>query len=477
MDSPIVWLDSRRRTSHLADGSNVAHHEPLSYQLMAIWNKKDGAVAIDPSQLTLGLFVWLDVKWSEHPFMSNRMLLKSEDDLAVMRTLDIAGRLYYFPSKSEVPLPPRAQTDAAAAPAASKSAAEKPAVAGEGVPADTKPPARLELSAQQQQIAQLKAERMVRHKQSQVQADRAWESTARTTREALTAVTAAPRAAGKKLDGMSTDMASAVARGKAVMLHLLGTKVGGVQQCHALNTLTLAMMLGKRAGLDETALKDLAMAAVVHDAGKAEIPTRILAVGKRNRYEEDQYRQHLQFSLRFATESGMFSAQALEIIADHHELVDGSGWPKGKRDLSIGARILALVDRYDRLCTPEALDLAPMAPTEALSQLLKRESARYDTALLGFLIKLLGVYPPGTIVQLSDGGLGQVVAPGSQSLKPKVVIFNESSSKEEAHVLELELAGELKVSAALRLDSLPADVLAWFKPDQPQAYFFAVNSD
>jgi HD-GYP domain-containing protein (c-di-GMP phosphodiesterase class II) len=72
---------------------------------------------------------------------------------------------------------------------------------------------------------------------------------------------------------------------------------------------------------------------------------------------------------------------------------------------------------------------------EALSVLLRRESSKFDPALLGFLIKLLGIYPPGTLVQLSDGSLGQVVAPGADSLKPKVLLYNPLTSKEDAHVL------------------------------------------
>ena len=159
---------------------------------------------------------------------------------------------------------------------------------------------------------------------------------------------------------MSTGVAKTVADAQQVLLHLLGHKSGGGQQFHAINTMTLSLLLGKRVGLSQKALTDLAMAALVHDAGKAEVPARIFTIAKRNKYEENLYRQHLQIGLRYANESGMFSPEALEILADHHEAMDGSGWPTGKKDMGVGARILALVDRYDRLCTPEAVDLAPI---------------------------------------------------------------------------------------------------------------------
>ena len=87
---------------------------------MSLWDKSAGAVPIVPSQLVVGLFVWLDLKWSEHPFLSNRMLIKTADDIAIMQSLQLAGRLYCFPDKSEVPLP--------SPPSESESAQGKPLV-------------------------------------------------------------------------------------------------------------------------------------------------------------------------------------------------------------------------------------------------------------------------------------------------------------------------------------------------------------
>jgi HD-GYP domain-containing protein (c-di-GMP phosphodiesterase class II) len=421
---------------------------------MSLWDKSAGAVPIVPSQLVVGLFVWLDLKWSEHPFMSNRMLIKTADDIAIMQSLQLAGRLYCFPDKSEVPLP--------SPPSESESAQGKPLVRA------TVPPV---VPKQLQEQKKARTDLFLQQKVAAAAADRAWDVAARSTRDVLLTLAAAPKPAGAKLKALSTETAVTVAEAKQVLLHLLGHKSGGGQQFHAINTMTLSLLLGKRVGLSQQALTDLAMAALVHDSGKAEVPARILTLAKRNKYEENLYRQHLQVSLRYATESGMFSPEALEILADHHEAMDGSGWPSGKKDMGLGARILALVDRYDRLCTPEAVDVAPLVPMEALSTLLRRESSKFDPALLGFLIKLLGIYPPGTLVQLSDGSLGQVVAPGADSLRPKVLLYNSLTSKEEAQVLELDNAVDLKITVAIRPDSLPQEARVWLKPEQPQAFF------
>jgi HD-GYP domain-containing protein (c-di-GMP phosphodiesterase class II) len=425
---------------------------------MSLWDKSAGAVPIDASQLVVGLFIWLDLKWSEHPFISNRMLIKTVDDIDTMQSLNITGRLYYLPDKSEVPLPARAPVPESVA------AVRRPVATKFEVP---------------QELQDIKNAALVQQKQYRTLAgrtDRAWDLAARQACDVFLSFNSAPKAASAKLHGLSAAAAASVTEGDDVLLHLLGQKSGGGQHFHAINTMTLCMLLGKKIGLDEQTLTDLAMAALLHDAGKSEVLPRILSLSQRNKFEEDQYRMHLRFSLSMAVQSGRFSPQALTIMAEHHEAVDGSGWPTGKKDLSVGARILTLVDRYDSLCTPEAADVEPLVPMEALSTLLKRESSRFDTAILGHFIKLLGIYPPGTMVQLSDGALCQVVAPGPHSLKPRVLVYNPLTSKDEAHMLALDKEPEVKITAAVRPASLPPEVRTWFRSEQPQVYFFATGS-
>ena len=161
------------------------------------------------------------------------------------------------------------------------------------------------------------------------------------------------------------------------------------------------MLVGKKVGLTERELADLAMGALAHDAGKVQVPPQIIKNPHRKKHEEDFFRQHVLFSFQLASTSGAFTKEALAIIADHHEAVNGTGWPRGRRDSTRAARILAAVNRYDNLCTPEAVGVEPLMPAEALARMFKVEGAQFDTALLGALIKLLGIYPPGTVVQLS----------------------------------------------------------------------------
>ncbi|MEY4756438.1 MAG: hypothetical protein RJA34_1336, partial [Pseudomonadota bacterium] len=99
----------------------------------------------------------------------------------------------------------------------------------------------------------------------------------------------------------------------------------------------------------------------------------------------------------------------------------------------------------------------------------------FDKSLLSLMIKLLGVYPPGTVVQLSDGALALVIAPGESALKPTVLLYTPELAKDEAPTLELANEPDLKIAEAIRPSTLPADVFQWLSPQQRLSYFFSVD--
>lgn len=423
-----------------------------------MWNKPGPPVAIDPSQLTVGLYVWLDVRWDEHPFLTNRFLIKTPQDVATIQSLNVEGRLYFHPDKSScAPLPCAHQTPQPSEASAAEEA-QRQAIA-------------LEIKRAELE----KREKRQKQKDAAARADRAWENAARNTKEALLTLNRSPKVAGELIANLSRETASSISRSQEVLLHLLGDKKDQGPQFHALNVLTLCMLLGKKVGLSERDLADLAMAALAHDAGKVQIPAPILKSANRKKHEEDFFRQHVMFSVQLASQSGAFTKEALGIVADHHEAADGSGWPRGRRDSSRAARILALVNRYDNLCTPDQQGVDPLMPAEALARMFRVEGKQHDPALLSTLVKLLGVYPPGTVVRLNDDSLALVVAPGLESLRPQVLVYTPEIPKDEAPTLELAQEADLKVAEAIRPTLLPPDVRAWLNPQQRLSYFFSVD--
>jgi hypothetical protein len=168
------------------------------------------------------------------------------------------------------------------------------------------------------------------------------------------------------------------------------------------------------------------------------------------------------------------SPGATLIVAQHHEHADGSGFPLRLNTdrMTPGSRIVGLVDRYDNLCNPYFLAKG-LTPHEALSQLFAQGKSQYDTSILGGFIRMMGVYPPGSAVQLTDDRYALVVTVNStRPLKPCVLVFDPSVPREEALTLDLEHADGLGIRRSLRPTQLPPPVLEYLAPRQRVAYFF-----
>jgi hypothetical protein len=166
------------------------------------------------------------------------------------------------------------------------------------------------------------------------------------------------------------------------------------------------------------------------------------------------------------------------VVAQHHEHADGSGFPlKLNTDrMSPLARIVALVNRYDNLCNPHIVAKA-LTPHEALSMLFAQSKTKFDTAILGAFIKMMGVYPPGSAVQLTDDRYALVVSVNSsRPLKPRVLVHEHGVPRDEALVLDLEQA-DVGIRRSLRPNQLPATTLAYLAPRPRVAYFFEPARD
>ncbi len=414
-----------------------------------MWKRPEQAIPIHPSQLTVGLFVDIDLPWNKHPFLYGKFRITSASQITEIQALGLR-QVKYFPDKSTV------------APTPAPLAAVQ----------ETSPPR----PAPQTDFEAEKRAKLQAQKDNTRRAERGWENAAKQTREALIGLGRSPKQAGQLLSKLSLETAERVSAGGEILLHLLGDKKSEGPHFHALNVMTLSMILGKSLKLGESELADLALGALAHDLGKARVPPHLLKAATRAKHEEDYYRAHVHYGLELARESGVFSDGALAIVSDHHEFLDRSGFPRGIANPGVLAGIVGLVNRYDRLCGPESPERAALMPAEALSVLFARESGKFDQKLLGLLVKTLGIYPPGTIVMLNDGSLGLVVSPGRESLRPEILIYDPEVAKENAIVINLQGASELKIDESIRPSALPADVLFWLNPRQRLSYFFSTDA-
>ncbi|MCC7488040.1 MAG: DUF3391 domain-containing protein [Gammaproteobacteria bacterium] len=216
----------------------------------------------------------------------------------------------------------------------------------------------------------------------------------------------------------------------AALLHFcLRTEQGGGFLCRrAAGTAVVATTLAWRLGLDRQGLEGVATGALLLDLGKIAVPVPILAKpGALASSEQAYVRRHVERGLGLVAGAGL-PERALEMMATHHERIDGSGYPHRYRGTTIPlfGRLAAIADAYDAM-TLNRRYAAAMSPHAALRQLEGLAGEKYDAALVDELVQALGVYPCGTLVELDDGrvGLAWTPRPG-HPLQPEVLVTHDA---------------------------------------------------
>jgi hypothetical protein len=130
-----------------------------------------------------------------------------------------------------------------------------------------------------------------------------------------------------------------------------------------------------------------------------------------------------------------------------------------------------IVNAYDNLCNrPNPKD--SLTPYEALAQMFSQGRARFDAQPLSVFIRSMGVYPPGTLVQLSNNALAMVMqVNASQPLKPCVLVYDPSVARHEAVILDLEEEPDLSIVRSIRPAQLPQPVFDYLNPRKRMTYF------
>lgn len=422
------------------------------------------SVLIDVEKLRVGMYVQLDIGWMNHPFPSNRFRISSVDQVQVLRDLGLR-QVRYVPSKSEAEQP---GSDAAT----DDSAPGAGAVGGPDSSAQQTARSPLQAGSP---LAAAHTTTLPRTNRVMQEYSRArFMEAAGLYVEVVATVQAAPVQARERVQELMRANVSEVMDAENYAVHLLAHVAGQRQVKHSVNVMVLAMLLGRSLGLGATALQRLAAAGLLHDIGKIELPAHIaepgseLAPGDRQLYES-----HVQRSVELIRRMG-FDEGVVQAIGEHHQMRDGSGFPKRGSDVAISShgQILALVNRYDRLCNP--LHGEPShTPHEALARLFAQERQRFDAAtVLAAFIRMMGVYPPGSIVQLDDGRYARVVSSNAQSpLRPCVLPFVAGVALGEAPVLDL-CADSGGIRRSVRFETLSDEALGFFQPGEQMCYFF-----
>ena len=235
---------------------------------------------------------------------------------------------------------------------------------------------------------------------------------------------------------------------------------------HSLNVAILLANFATFMGMSEEEVQDLSYAGFLHDLGKINIPDEILhKPGKLTDAEMVVMRSHVNHGVDYLQKTDV-AKPLIQAISEHHERLDGLGYPAGKKgdEISSAGRMLAIADMYDAL-TADRVYKAGMSSQKAFSILMNDAPTRLDIALVQQFIKCMGVYPVGSLVLLSNDRLAMVLKQNDSPLSPIVKVFFSVKSCHYLTPKDIDLSSDnsLKIQKAVIASDYKIDVNSFFE--------------
>ncbi|GGD01765.1 HD-GYP domain-containing protein [Halopseudomonas salina] len=212
---------------------------------------------------------------------------------------------------------------------------------------------------------------------------------------------------------------------------------------HSLRVAMLAIALGKELGLASYQLEQIGVCGMLHDVGKLKVPSEILNKPGALTAEELRVMQsHAIEGRRLLMSNEQITPATVDVAYSHHERLDGRGYPRGldAGKIPYFAKIIAVVDAYDAI-NSDRIYSKGRSNLESLRILHDSANSHFDEGIVGHFIRLMGIYPPGEIVELANGEVGIIIgcAPGNK-LRPKILrVLNTKKELCKEVVIDLAL--------------------------------------
>ncbi|GAB2908809.1 HD-GYP domain-containing protein [Rheinheimera gaetbuli] len=238
---------------------------------------------------------------------------------------------------------------------------------------------------------------------------------------------------------------------------------------HSVNVAILMTVFARHLKFDDHTIEQLATGALLHDIGKIQVPNAIL--NKPGRLTDDEFismRKHVEFSRDILLQTEGISTVSIDVAANHHERLDGRGYPQGLSggQISQHARMIAIVDTYDAI-TATRVYKDGQSGIKALKILRKDSPSHFDADLVTQFIAAVGMYPPGTLVKLESQKLALVLENNPAKLaNPIVKVFYNARQRHYLKPVRLDLAAENcrdKIETAVDPAEYNIDIQRFFK--------------
>ncbi len=415
-----------------------------------------------PDELKVGMYVDLNCSWFKHPFASKTFKITSENELAIIRGLNLTSVLI-DPALSD-----REGSD------------QLPADDSEKVQNGAAIPANASVQARSSSDSANSHHTITRYTESLQQADAVYKQTLTQSSTALNDIRKGSEAGlttAKEMINSLTDLVLDDATSSA-MGSLLGAQdVDDISVLHAMNVAVLSMLVGRQFDLSHEHTQTLGIAGLLHDIGEQLLPPHLHnGGGCMTADNRKAFQQHVDLGLTMLAQFPGLPDAVTDMIRQHHERIDGSGYPahlKGNQ-LSLLSRILMAVDEYESLIN--APDVSKnLSPTEALSKLYLTGKTTFSEEVIVALIQILSVYPPGTVVELTDKSIGLVMSINLQArMRPLVILYDPTVDQANPNIANLSLDTNRSIARSITRNELSQEVSGYLNLTRWTGYF--INS-
>lgn len=341
--------------------------------------------------------------WIDHPFALNSMLIGSDTEVAKVRA---AGIRELFIDTA------RGRDVGSAAPTAAEAAQETRAQVAQLAETAKAPMPRVPLSEEMARArgAFSEATRIIHHLMDDIRL-------------------------GKQIDIAATKptvekITASVLRNSNAMMTMRRLKsLDDYTFLHSVSVCAMLASFGKVRDMELNAIHDIALGGLFHDVGKMRVAAAVLhKPGKLNEEEFRHLKSHVVLGSDLLRQLPGVPPLALEVVEQHHERHDGSGYPKGLKgeEISPVGRMSAIIDVYDAI-TSDRIYGKGLSPALAVQKLFEWSKHHFDPEMTQLFLKSIGIYPVGSLVKLESGRLGVVIAQSEKSLlTPTVRVMYDS---------------------------------------------------